>query len=60
MHVVFAYDGGQGPEVYDQIAVLDTRKTRVHSLLVHCTQACYDRNRSAITTTMRSFTVRTG
>jgi hypothetical protein len=58
IHVVFTYDHGQGPEVYDQVVVTDSRKTRVHVLLVHCTQACYESNRSDITETVRSFTVR--
>jgi hypothetical protein len=58
VHVVFAYDHGQGPEVYDQIAVTDTSKTHVHVLLVHCTRVCYDGNRSDITETVRSFTVK--
>jgi hypothetical protein len=58
IHEVFIYDHGQGPEVYDQIAVTDSRKTRVHVLLVHCTRSCYDSNRSAITETVRSFTVK--
>lgn len=59
IHVVFTYDHGQGPEVYDQVAVTDSRKTRVYVLLVHCTQACYESHRSDITETVRSFTVKT-
>jgi hypothetical protein len=58
IHVVFTYDHGEGPEIYDQVAVTDSRKTRVHLFLVHCTKACYDSNRTTITETMRSFTVK--
>jgi hypothetical protein len=58
VHVVFSYDHGQGPEVYDQVSVTDSRKTRVHTFLVHCSQSCYEDNRRAIDETMRSFTVK--
>jgi hypothetical protein len=59
VHVVFTYDLGQGPEVYDQVAVTDSRKTRLHVFLVHCTKACYDSNRTVIAETVHSFTVKT-
>lgn len=58
VHVVFSYDNGQGPEVYEQISVTDSRKTRVHVLLVHCDRTCYDRHRAVIAETVRSFTVK--
>ncbi|HEY6798149.1 MAG TPA: hypothetical protein VI248_26015 [Kineosporiaceae bacterium] len=58
VHVVFSYDLGQGPEVFDQIVLTDKNKTRVHLLLVHCSASCYDTNRRAITDSMGSFTVR--
>jgi hypothetical protein len=58
VHVVFTYDQGEGPEIYDQVAVTDSRKTRIHVFLVHCTQACYDSNRTVIAETVRSFTVK--
>jgi hypothetical protein len=58
VHVVFTYDNGQGPEIYDQVSVTDSRNTHVHVLFVHCSRACYDRNRAAITETVRSFTVK--
>lgn len=58
VHVVFTYDHGEGPEVYDQIAVTDSRRTRIHVLIVHCTKSCYDRHLSDIAATVRSFTVK--
>jgi hypothetical protein len=59
VHVVYAYNLGEGLEVYDQIAVTDARKTRVHVFFVHCTKSCYEANRPQITATVRSFTVKT-
>lgn len=59
VHVVYAYNLGEGLEVYDQIAVTDASKTRVHVFFVHCTKSCYEANRPQITATVRSFTVKT-
>jgi len=59
VHIVFTYDLNGQPEVFDQIAVADASKTRVHLLLVHCTKACYESHSSDITATVRSFTVKT-
>jgi hypothetical protein len=59
VHVVYAYDLGSGPQVYDQIAVVDAGKTRVHVFFVHCTRVCYDAHRPEITSTVGSFTVKT-
>ena len=59
VHDVYAYNLGDGVEVYDQVAVTDASKTRVHVFFVHCTQACYAANRQQITDTVRSFTVKT-
>jgi hypothetical protein len=58
VHVVFSYNLGEGVEVYDQVAVTDASRTRIHVFFVHCSQACYDRDRSQITETMDSFTVK--
>jgi hypothetical protein len=58
VHDVFSYDLGQGAEVFDQVAVLDRSKTRVHLFVVHCSQECYSADRQAIADTVRSFTVR--
>jgi hypothetical protein len=58
VHDLYSYDFGQGPEVFDQIAVVDNSKTRVHLLVVHCTQSCFDANRSAILAMVASFTVK--
>jgi hypothetical protein len=58
VHVLFTYDLGSGPEVFDQVAVLDTSKTRVHVLLVHCTRSCFDTNKNDIVAAVNSFTVK--
>jgi hypothetical protein len=59
VHVVYSYNLGEGSEVYDQVALIDAKKTRIHVLFVHCTQSCYDANRQEITSTMGSLTVKT-
>ena len=58
VHVVASYDLGEGAEVFDKVVVTDKRRTRVHVLVVHCSQSCYDSNRRSIADTVRSFTVR--
>jgi hypothetical protein len=58
VHVVFGYDLGQGMEVFDQVVMTDKNKIRVHLLIVHCSQSCYDSNRQVISDSVRSFTVR--
>jgi hypothetical protein len=58
VHVVYTYDLGEGGEVYDQVAVTDARKTRIHLFVVHCSTECYAANRQTIASTMQSFTVK--
>jgi hypothetical protein len=58
VHVMYSYDLGKGPEVFDQVAVVDATKTRVHLLIVHCTRACFDANRADILVLIGSFTVK--
>jgi hypothetical protein len=43
---------------FDQESLTNADDTSVYTLLVHCTQACYLHNQSAINTVMDSFTVR--
>jgi len=57
-HVVYSYDLGHGREVFDQIAMIGTKRTRVYLLLVRCEQACYDAHRSEISAVVNSFTVK--
>lgn len=54
VHVVFSMDG----EVFDQVTVTDTKRTRFHMLLVHCSKQCYDRSRSQIAEITDSFTIK--
>jgi hypothetical protein len=58
VHVVYSYDLGHGREVFDQIAMLGSKKTRVYLLVVRCDQACYDAHRTEIDQVTRSFTVK--
>ena len=60
-HVVFSLvsDGTSSqPEVYDQIALTDPKRTRVHLLTVHCTQACYTANQKQIEDVVTSLTLK--
>ena len=58
VHVVFGYDYGQGMEIYDKVVVTDPKRTRLHLLLVHCAQRCYDERRAEISHVTGSFTVK--
>jgi len=54
VHVVFS----MGDEVFDQVTVTDTKRTRFHMLLVHCSKQCYDRSKSQIAEITDSFTIK--
>jgi hypothetical protein len=58
VHVVYSYDLGHGREVFDQIAMIGSQKTRVYLLVVRCDQACYDAHKSEIADVVSSFTVK--
>ena len=58
VHVIFSYDLGHGREVFDQMALVGSHRTRVYLLLVRCGQACYDSRRRQIGDVMSSFTVK--
>jgi hypothetical protein len=58
VHVVFSYDLGKGREVFDQTALLGSKKTRVYLLLIRCSQACYDSTRAQIDDVVAHFTVK--
>jgi hypothetical protein len=45
-------------EFFDQIAVTDPKKTKLHLLLVHCSQQCYSKYVDQITDSVTSFTVK--
>jgi hypothetical protein len=57
-HVVYSYDLGHGREVFDQIAMIGSQRTRVYLLLVRCDQSCYDTHRAEISAVVNSFTVK--
>ncbi len=58
-HVVFSLvtDSSQA-EVYDQIALTDPKRTRVHLLTVHCTQTCFNIRRTQIEDVVTSLTLK--
>jgi hypothetical protein len=58
VHVIFSYDLGQGREVFDQMALVGSHRTRIYLLLVRCEQACYDSQRRQIADVMKYFTVK--
>jgi hypothetical protein len=58
VHVIFSYDLGQGREVFDQMALVGSHRTRVYLLLVRCEQACYNSHRQQIADVMKYFTVK--
>ena len=58
VHVVYSYDLGHGREVFDQIAMVGSQKTRVYMLVVRCDQSCYDSQKAQIAEIMKSFTVK--
>jgi hypothetical protein len=58
VHVVFSYDLGKGREVFDQTALLGSKKTRVYLLLIRCSQACYTANKAQIDDVVAHFTVK--
>jgi hypothetical protein len=58
VHVIFSYDLGKGREVFDQTALLGSKRTRVYLLLIRCSQACYDSHRAQIDDVVAHFTVK--
>jgi hypothetical protein len=58
VHVVFSYDLGKGREVFDQIALLGSKKTRVYMLLIRCSLACYAADKAQIDDVVAHFTVK--
>ena len=58
VHIVYSYDLGHGREVFDQIAMIGSQKTRVYLLIVRCDQSCYDAHKSEIADVVSSFTVK--
>jgi len=58
VHLVFSYDLGKGPQIFDQVALLSRDGTRIHTLLVRCSATCWLREQRTIAGTISSFTVR--
>ena len=58
VHVVFGYDLGEGEEIFDQVAVTDPKRTRVHVLLIHCATACFTARQTEIYSITDTFTVK--
>jgi hypothetical protein len=53
----YTYPGGT-VVTFDEIAMTNADATEVYLLVVHCTSACYQSNKAAISTVMDSFIVR--
>ena len=58
VHVMFSYGTGGHTEVYDKVAVTDPKKTKVHLVLVHCSQTCFDTRGKEIDAVVSSLTVK--
>jgi hypothetical protein len=58
VHVVYSYDLGHGREVFDQIAMVGSRKSRVYMLVVRSDEASYESRKAQIAEIMKSFTVK--
>ncbi len=58
VHVVYSYDLGHGREVFDQIAMVGSQRTRVYMLVVRSDEASYERRKAQIAEIMKSFTVK--
>jgi hypothetical protein len=57
-HLVFSYSSGPGVEYFDQVAVTDPDRTRVHTVMVRCSAACFRERRPEIDAAVRSLTVK--
>ena len=58
VHVVFSYRINGVPEMFDQVAVTDPKKTRGHLLVVHCTQSCFAARAGEIGDVVSSLTLK--
>jgi hypothetical protein len=52
----YTFPTGQS-DTFDEDSLTNADQTVVYYLLVHCTNACYAQNQSAIDTVMTSFTI---
>ncbi len=52
----YTFPTGQS-DTFDEDSLTNADQTVVYYLLVHCTNACYEQNQSAINTVMASFTI---
>lgn len=58
VHVLFSYTSGGHTEVYDQVAVTDPKRTRIHLALVHCSQTCFASRGAEMDQVVSSLTVK--
>ena len=58
VHVLFSYTTAGHTEVYDQVAVTDPKRTRIHLALVHCSQTCFTDRSTEIDQVVSSLTVK--
>jgi hypothetical protein len=58
-HVVFYYRvAGSGREYFDQVAVTDPKRLRVHMVGVHCSQECFTTHAAEIDAAVSSLTLK--
>lgn len=63
VRVTYDYTWSEGArqgstDTFDQVALTNADQTEVYLLIVHCTSACYSKNKNAINDIVSSFTVR--
>jgi hypothetical protein len=57
INVLFEYDVGGAPDVFDQTVMTNAATTKLYLLLVQCYQNCFLAHRDQIATVVNSFTV---
>lgn len=58
VHVVFTTGEGAEQLHYNQVAMIDPKGGYAHFLVIKCSEACYQSNRTQIETVAQSFTVK--
>ena len=53
----YTLEGGQ-TDTFDEIALTNAEQTMIYFLVLHCTEACYSSDQTAINDVMSSFTIR--
>ena len=54
----YTLEGGGPTDTFDEIALTNADQTVVYFIVLHCTEACYNTDQTAINDVMSSFTIR--